>query len=231
MQPRPKATRAAIGLLVVAAHGVLILLFCIPHRARDQAAVPENAFTVYFVSSARAPARQGGRAQVEASPSSRVSAIAPRVRSRREPTLAARPRERSAPRSAAPGSARSHETAPSRHAPIDWEREGDQAAQRELAAEDAARRRASMPTHLDGVSAGIVSALRPPPPLPPKFAWAPPRVEVVNGMGILVRLNDHCIVVITVMLLGGCTFGKIEPRGDLFAHMHDDRTPPYALPP
>lgn len=231
MQSRPKAKRAAIGLLVLAAHITLLLLLCVPHRAREQAEAPDNAITVYFVPPARELARQGGRERAEASPSRRVSASASRLRSRREPVLAARPRERSAAPPAAPGSTPLHEPARERHAPIDWERERDQAAQRELAVEDAARDRASMPTHLDGISSEIVSALRPPPPPPPKFDWAPPRVVVRYGTGIFVRLNDHCTLVITVMVLVGCTLDKIPVRGDLFAHMYDDQTPPYALPP
>jgi hypothetical protein len=49
------------------------------------------------------------------------------------------------------------------------------------------------------------------------------RLEQLPGGGLLVNLNDRCAIVFEFpMLLGGCKLGKIDARGDLFAHMHDD---------
>jgi hypothetical protein len=49
------------------------------------------------------------------------------------------------------------------------------------------------------------------------------RVEQIPDGGLIVNLNDRCAIVIKFpMLLGGCKLGKIEARGDLFSHMHDD---------
>ncbi len=220
MRLHPRTARAAIGLLILAAHAGAVLLLCIPHRARDRAAVAENAVPVYITLSARDLARdlarhEVGGERVEARPSSLLRSGASRIRHHRAPFLT--------PRLAAPSRA----LEPARHplALIDWDAEAAQAAQREVAAEEAAQRRAAALTRRDAVSAAISASLRPPPPASPPFPWAPPRVQV-QGLGVVVRLNDHCIVIISVMVvLGGCAIGKIEPRGDLFAHMHDARDP------
>lgn len=228
MRAQPKAARAAIGLLILAAHLGAVLLLGTAHRARDRATVADNAVPVYITLSPRDSApdsapdsaqdsrRQDvGRERAEARPSTRLRAGASRMRHHRAPLLASR--------SAPPSRARE----PARHppAPIDWDAQAAQAAQREVAAEDAAQRRTAALTRRDAVSAAISASLLPPPPASPPFPWAPPRVQV-QGLGVVVRLNDHCIVIISVMLvIGGCTIGKIEPRGDLFAHVHDPRDP------
>jgi hypothetical protein len=48
------------------------------------------------------------------------------------------------------------------------------------------------------------------------------RLESLPEGGLLVNLSDQCSIVVKFpMILGGCRIGKIEGRGDLFAHMHD----------
>jgi len=48
------------------------------------------------------------------------------------------------------------------------------------------------------------------------------RLESLPDGGLLVNLSDRCSIVFKFpMLLGGCRIGKIESRGDLFAHMYD----------
>lgn len=223
MSLHPKAARVAIGLLVVAVHVGLVLLLCIPPTVQDRATDAENAVPVYISLSARDSARhQIGGEEAEARPPGRLRAGgASRVRNHRRPLLAPRSAARVPPR----------EQAKPPPAPIDWNAEAAQAAKQELAAEEAAQRRADALTRRDAVSAVISASLRPAPPAAPPFPWAPPRVQVVYGLGVMVRLNDHCVVIISVMVMVGCTIGKIEPRGDLFAHMHDVRDPEdLALP-
>ena len=47
------------------------------------------------------------------------------------------------------------------------------------------------------------------------------RVEAIEGGGILVRLNERCALVITLLAVPVCQVGKIPARGDLFEHMAD----------
>jgi len=56
----------------------------------------------------------------------------------------------------------------------------------------------------------------------PEFGWDRThthRVEAIDGGGILVRLNDHCVIVITLLAMPACSIGTIPARGDLFDHM------------
>jgi hypothetical protein len=61
----------------------------------------------------------------------------------------------------------------------------------------------------------------------PEFAWDHARihrVEPIPGGGMLVWLNDRCVVAFLVILpFATCGVGKIEARGDLFDHMSDAR--------
>lgn len=220
--PRSQAEHAAIGLAILAAHVALILLLCLPRRTREPETAAESVVTLYFAAPLYGSVRRSGRPG--ASPHSSSRAAAPRAsrhrgrKSRRAALLARHPASQAPP-------VRSGEQAKRPAARIDWNAQVEHTVKQELAREEIARERASALTRHSGVSAAISAALRPPPPKAPEFGWSPPRVRVVNGIGIFVQLNDHCAVIISVMLMGGCAFGKIEPRGDLFAHMHDVKDP------
>jgi hypothetical protein len=105
---------------------------------------------------------------------------------------------------------------------IDWAKEAERAAARSIEAEEEARRRAS--GLIPGLGPNIGTAVA--RPAPHEFGWDHAhihRVEQIPDGGLIVNLNDRCAIVIKFpWLLGGCKLGKIEARGDLFSHMHDD---------
>jgi hypothetical protein len=62
----------------------------------------------------------------------------------------------------------------------------------------------------------------------PQFGWArwhTERVHTLEQGGILIHLSERCVVVVSVIAMPMCRFGKIEARGDLFDHMNDPPTP------
>jgi hypothetical protein len=71
----------------------------------------------------------------------------------------------------------------------------------------------------------LIVGAAPAPAAREPFAWDyahTHRLESLPDGGLLVNLSDRCSIVIKFpMLLGGCRIGKIESRGDLFAHMYD----------
>ena len=63
----------------------------------------------------------------------------------------------------------------------------------------------------------------PPPREKQKFGWDKvhtERIAQLPGGGTLVRLSDHCSLVLAPLPLGGCSLGKRKPRGDLFDEMN-----------
>jgi hypothetical protein len=71
---------------------------------------------------------------------------------------------------------------------------------------------------------------------PKPFGWDRSQTERVQALpgGTVIRLNDHCSLVLMPLPLVGCAVGKIEARGDLFDDMDrpatlgdwkDDRPP------
>lgn len=66
-----------------------------------------------------------------------------------------------------------------------------------------------------------------PPPAAPQFGWdyaATHRIQANPGGGLVINVSDRCAIAIVLpVVLGGCRIGKIEARGDLFAHLHDPR--------
>lgn len=232
MPSRSKAMRAAIGLAVLAAHLALLLYFRSPSRNRERETVAETAVALYWVAPIHEPRRPltrsgaNGRSSTAPEGSSASERRAPPARTSRRRTPRAAVLARHSTSRVPPVHAVERQGHPA--APIDWNLEAEDAAKQEIAREGGARQRASGLTHRSGVSAAISEALRPPPPPPPKFGWGSDRrVEVINGVGILVRLSKHCTLLIAgLMLLPGCTLGKLPPaRGDLFAHMHDPTDP------
>jgi hypothetical protein len=107
---------------------------------------------------------------------------------------------------------------PPRSPSVDWSRASGLAAQRQVEAMEAARRRDR------GFTAHDASRnLAPPLPPRPEFHWnsaQTDRIEPIPG-GTIIHLNDRCVLVISGLIMPACSLGKIEARGDLFEHMHD----------
>jgi hypothetical protein len=62
------------------------------------------------------------------------------------------------------------------------------------------------------------------PKTPPQFAWdyaATHRIEAIPEGGLLVHLNDNCVLIIFPLPFIGCGIGKHPANGDLFEHRHD----------
>jgi hypothetical protein len=63
---------------------------------------------------------------------------------------------------------------------------------------------------------------------PPQFGWdyvATHRIESIPEGGVLLHLNDNCVLVLFPLPFAGCGIGKKKANGDLFEHLHD---PPQA---
>jgi hypothetical protein len=66
---------------------------------------------------------------------------------------------------------------------------------------------------------------------PPQFGWdyaATHRVESISGGGILIHINDNCVLILfppALPLFAACGIGKRKANGDLFEHMHDPLEP------
>ena len=106
-------------------------------------------------------------------------------------------------------------------APIDWSSEAALAIQHqaELAS-------ATPPRALDkhGPGADLNGGLGPDRKQKSEFGWDRThtrRIEPIEGGGILIRLSDHCVLVLFPLPFAGCGIGKIPVRGDLFDHMND----------
>ncbi|HEY0799610.1 MAG TPA: hypothetical protein VGD54_02135, partial [Steroidobacteraceae bacterium] len=48
------------------------------------------------------------------------------------------------------------------------------------------------------------------------------RLELIEGGGLLIHINDRCVIVLIPLPFGGCGIGKIPVRGDLLDHMRDE---------
>lgn len=63
---------------------------------------------------------------------------------------------------------------------------------------------------------------------PPQFGWdyaATHRIESIPEGGLLVHLNDNCVLVLIPFPFPGCAIGKRKANGHLFDHMHDPSQP------
>jgi hypothetical protein len=107
-------------------------------------------------------------------------------------------------------------------AAVDWHAEADLANKQR--AESAM---APAPRALDkhGAGADLNGGLGPDPKQKADFGWDyshTHRVETMEGGGILIHINDRCVLVLFPLPFGGCGIGKIPARGDLLDHMHDE---------
>jgi hypothetical protein len=106
-------------------------------------------------------------------------------------------------------------------ATIDWNAEADLAIKQQ-----ALLALATPPRALDkhGAGADLNGGLGPDRGDKPEFGWDHShthRVESLEGGGMLIHINDRCIVVLMPFPLPFCGIGKIPARGDLLDHMHD----------
>jgi hypothetical protein len=105
-------------------------------------------------------------------------------------------------------------TAPDWHAQAELTAQAD--AERIVAAEDAAQRRANALTaHFKPMAPPLVRS-------GPEFGWsvAAHRWEHIPGGGFAYALNDHCSILILIIPFIGCKIGKTEANGHLFDYMH-----------
>lgn len=106
--------------------------------------------------------------------------------------------------------------APNASPRIDWAREAELSASRQLQKDEDAKRRAAPFSHDYSGQAPV----RP----TPEFGWSHSqihRVEPLEGGGTLIWINDRCAVVFAGALIPVCKIGKIPARGDLFEHLND----------
>lgn len=58
----------------------------------------------------------------------------------------------------------------------------------------------------------------------PEFGWdyvATHRIEAIPEGGLLLHLNDNCVLILFPLPFAGCGIGKKKVNGDLFEHMRD----------
>jgi hypothetical protein len=61
-----------------------------------------------------------------------------------------------------------------------------------------------------------------------RFAWdhsATHRIEEIPGGGLLVNLNDRCVIALVPFPFPMCRIGKLRANGKLFNHMKDASEP------
>jgi hypothetical protein len=108
-------------------------------------------------------------------------------------------------------------------APIDWKAEAELAANRQAELAESPPPRA-LDQHGKGID--LNGGLGPDHKRNriSDFAWDRKhtnRVEVVPG-AVVVQLSDHCVLVFFPFPFAFCGIGKIQVRGDLLDHMHDE---------
>jgi hypothetical protein len=61
---------------------------------------------------------------------------------------------------------------------------------------------------------------------PPQFGWDYAATHPIESEGgLLVRLNDNCVLAFFPFPFAGCAIGKRKANGHLFDHMHDPAQP------
>jgi len=196
---RSRILRPAILLLVVAIHAALLLVAS-RRVTRVDARSEEPLIFLALPDHAQVPAPA---ASVAALP--RKNPVAPR-----DTQLITIP----AP---APPSAADNPSAP-----IDWNAAAELAIKQysELAMATPPR---AMDKH--GAGADFNGGLGPDREKKAEFGWDrthTQRIEPIEGGGMLIRLSDHCVLVVFPLPFVGCGIGKIPVRGDLFEHMHNE---------
>lgn len=104
--------------------------------------------------------------------------------------------------------------APVQPPPIDWVEELSRAAKDSSAAQAGPQLK----------DFGFPQLHQAPSPKSPGFSWSHSRthrVESIPGGGILVNLNDNCVLVFLPLPMVACRPGKKPANGDLFDPLHD----------
>lgn len=199
--------RLGTFVAVAVAHAALFLVLAKTRLTSAPAAQPETSMILFMLpmNEAAAPAPPDG---AERTPLPRP------VRAQPPPKLTPAETTPEGPQSTAP-------------VMIDWAKEAQEAAARQIDADEAkARRATALSTHKR-----VPDYLAPPPAAQPQFGWSHAnthRIESFPGGGFILNLSDRCAIVFTIMVIPVCKVGVIEPRGDLFQHMDD---PPLLGPP
>jgi hypothetical protein len=100
------------------------------------------------------------------------------------------------------------------HSPTDWASELSRAA-RDAASDESTQKPRDF---------GFPHPSSAPTAKAPDFGWdyaATHRVESIPGGGLLLHVNDNCVLVLVPFPFFACGIGKKEANGDLFEHMHD----------
>jgi hypothetical protein len=100
------------------------------------------------------------------------------------------------------------------HPPTDWAGELSRAAKDAVSERLAQKPRDFGFPHSPSAPAGKT----------PQFGWdyvATHRIEAIPEGGLLLHLNDNCVLIFFPLPFAGCGIGKKKANGDLFGHMHD----------
>jgi hypothetical protein len=195
---RSRTLKAAVLLLVVSIHVGLLLLVASRWNTRVKLRREESLVFLATPEAARTPEHSGSPAAARKKP--------PASRDTQLITV---------PPPAQPATAQSPPAA------IDWNAEADLAVK-----QHAQLAMAAPPRALDKHGAGLDldGGLAPDNSHRPEFGWDHSqihRVESIEGGGILIHINDRCIVVLIPFPMPFCGIGKIPARTDLLDHMHD----------
>ena len=102
------------------------------------------------------------------------------------------------------------------HPPIDWASELTRTAQDAIPEEAVQKSREFGFPHRAAAPAGT----------PPQFGWDYAATHPIESEGgLLVRLNDNCVLAFFPFPFAGCAIGKRKANGHLFDHMHDPAQP------
>ena len=197
--PRRRAQRLGIIALVIAVHATIGWLFFATTHLLSIPRSQSQTLEIVFIEPTGAR-RESGAAEAPLGTQRSYGGHAPAVRVPRIPTPAA---------PAAPDN-------PAQDAPIDWSNELSRAA-------------------ADAVPAAPVPAPKEfgfphVPTQPPKteqFGWDRVHTHRFDSNpegGVVIHLNDNCVMVLMPLPFAFCAPGKRKANGDLFKHMEDPAT-------
>ena len=190
-----RRTRMLLTLaIVLGAHLALVWLLLLSH----QLSVKSRAGSLQLVS---IPPPALKTAPERGTTTQGLSADAPRRRNERIPAV---------PSISAPSSEENNAI----HPTPDWNAELTLAAKNALANELAKKKHDADFAHVFPTQ----------PKKPEQFAWdyaATHRVETLPQGGVLIHINDNCVLLIFPLPLVGCGIGKRPANGDLFKHMRE----------
>ena len=196
--------RVATFVIVLIVHAGLLLVFATLRQSATRPIETEASPVVFFL------------------PSAPQSALAARNEDWTQPKRRRRATQPSAaafPRPPAPES-----TAITPAPALDWRGELQIAANSELEREELRRQQPALlaPHDFSGVKPGSTDNSK------HEFGWnhaATHRIEAMPGGGLLININDRCVIAWMIFPFPACRIGKIPVRGDLFDHLKDAPAP------